>query len=62
MPPSRYRREARVQHALRLMAETQAPLAAVAAQAGFADQSHLGRAVRAATGRTPDQLRRQLAA
>lgn len=62
MNPNRYRQHARVQAALRLLAETGASLAQIAAQAGFSDQSHLGRALRAATGCTPNQLRRQLAA
>lgn len=62
MSPNRYRREARVQAALRLLADSSASLAAIAAETGFADQSHLGRAVRAVTGCTPIQVRRQLAA
>lgn len=62
MSPSRYRQHARAQNALRLLAETSLPLAVIAAQTGFSDQSHLGRGLRAATGATPDQLRRQLAA
>lgn len=60
--PLTYRQQARVQTALRLLADTNTPLSQIAACAGFSDQSHLGRVLRATTGCTPNQLRRQLAA
>jgi AraC-like DNA-binding protein len=40
----------------RSIESTDAPLAAIAADAGFADQSHMGRAVRRATGYSPARL------
>lgn len=60
LAPSRYRQEAMVQRALRLLAETEMPFAHVAAEAGFADQSHLCRSLRRTTGESPTQLRRAL--
>lgn len=58
LSPNRYRQQARVQRALKLMAETETPLPQIAVEAGFADHSHLCRALRRATGRTPSQVRR----
>jgi AraC family transcriptional regulator len=52
-----YARLLRLDRAIRLMMETREPLARIAALAGFADQSHLTRAVRARTGTTPRALR-----
>jgi AraC-like DNA-binding protein len=60
--PARFGLEARTQQALGLIADGLAPLAAVAAAAGFADQAHMTRAVTALTGRPPGhwaRLRRQ---
>jgi transcriptional regulator GlxA family with amidase domain len=37
--------------------ETRLPLAVVAAECGFVDQTHLGRVLKRATGRTPLQIR-----
>ncbi len=54
---SAYARRLRLERALRLLAESDLPIAAVAFRAGFADQSHLTRAVRAALGTTPAALR-----
>ncbi len=59
MPPRALRRELRWRRALRLLGAC-LPLAEVAAAAGFADQSHLHRVVRAHAGCTPLQLRRQI--
>ena len=42
----------------RSVEEKDAPLAAIAVDAGFADQSHMGRAVRRATGFSPAKLNR----
>jgi AraC family transcriptional regulator len=50
-------RELRVQHACRLLATSDRPLAEVAVSAGFCDQSHLCRAIRRRTGLTPSALR-----
>lgn len=59
MPPQLLRRELRCRHALGLLAGD-APLADIAADAGFADQAHLSRSLRLVTGATPTQLRRQV--
>lgn len=53
-----YVRTRRVAHAVRLLADTRLELAAIAAEAGYADQSHLTRHVRAATRRAPGAWRR----
>jgi AraC family transcriptional regulator len=50
----RRRRLARARH---LLAHTDLPLSAAAADAGFADQAHLTRAFRAAFGTTPGRFR-----
>ena len=47
----------RVQFACRLLADGWADLAKVAADAGFADQSHLGRVFKSCTGQTPSRFR-----
>jgi AraC family transcriptional regulator len=52
-----YRRRMRVRRAMELLA-TGAPLADVALESGFADQSHLCRIFRAETGTTPSHFRR----
>lgn len=48
-----FRAEARTRRAWRLIVSTQEPLAGIAAESGFADQSHMTRAVRRLTGRSP---------
>ncbi|WP_412068943.1 helix-turn-helix domain-containing protein [Rubrivirga sp. IMCC43871] len=55
--PTTYRRRLRVRVAADLLASTDAPAAHVALDAGFADQSHLCRELRAELGLTPGQLR-----
>jgi AraC family transcriptional regulator len=47
----------RVQHAAERLAESDAPLSAVALEAGFCDQSHLTRCFKRATGLTPAAYR-----
>lgn len=59
MSPQALRREFRWRRALALLA-TPAPLADVAVDAGFADQSHLTRVVRAHAGLPPAALRRRI--
>ncbi|MGO4221141.1 helix-turn-helix domain-containing protein [Lysobacter sp. TAF61] len=59
MPPQLLRRELRCRQALALLGG-EAPLAEVAAAAGFSDQSHLNRTLRLATGTTPGRLRGQI--
>jgi len=56
--PQLYRAEARARRAVAAIRAGRGPLAAVALSHGFSDQAHMTRAVRALTGRTPDQWRR----
>jgi AraC-like DNA-binding protein len=58
---SRHRMRLRVRAALERLAGGERSLARLAADLGFADQSHLCRAIRSETGRTPSALRRALA-
>lgn len=55
--PSRYRLEAKTRCALLAIAKTRQPLAQIAADAGFADQAHMTRAICLYTGATPSLLR-----
>lgn len=52
-----YARRLRVEEACRALAETDAPLSAVAARAGFYDQSHFTNAFRRVKGTTPARYR-----
>lgn len=54
--PARYRADLRLSQALARLAGPE-PLVQLALALGYADQAHLSRAVRAATGMTPRQLR-----
>jgi AraC-like DNA-binding protein len=56
--PAAFRMEARTRRALRLLGSGGASLVAVADAAGFADQAHMCRAVRALTGLPPAAWRR----
>jgi AraC-like DNA-binding protein len=56
--PAAFRAEARAQRALTRIASGTRPLAAVAAEMGFADQAHLSRAAKALTGAPPGRWRR----
>jgi AraC-like DNA-binding protein len=49
----------RVERAVRLLADSDQPLAAIALDAGFCDQSHMNRAFRAVLRRTPAQVRHE---
>jgi AraC family transcriptional regulator len=60
VPPSVYRRRLLLCRAAAALVRSEAPLAQVAAEAGFCDQSHLSRAMRADTGLTPALARRLL--
>ncbi|MEP7209565.1 MAG: helix-turn-helix domain-containing protein [Alphaproteobacteria bacterium] len=55
--PAAYRAEARARCAWRLVMATGRSLADIAAAAGFADQAHMTRAVKALTGRSPGRWR-----
>lgn len=52
-----YIRQRKLEFACRLLCSEELPLSVVAASAGFADQAHLTRALRKATGQTPAQIR-----
>jgi AraC-like DNA-binding protein len=56
--PKRYRLGLRISGAVRSLSSGDQPLADIAYANGFADQPHLTRALKAATGATPAQLRR----
>jgi AraC family transcriptional regulator len=53
-------RRIRLMRATRLLHEGEAPLSQIALDAGFSDQSHMTRAIRASLGLTPSQARRAL--
>jgi AraC family transcriptional regulator len=59
--PGAYLRQARLEHAVELMARG-ASLAEAACGSGFHDQSHFNRTLRSAAGLTPDTLRRLMRA
>lgn len=56
--PARYRSGVRVKSAVHSLGWSKAPLAEVAFRHGFADQPHMTRALKAALGSTPAELRR----
>lgn len=56
--PAAFRLGARARHAFRMITRSDLPFAAIAATTGFADQAHMGRAVRALTGASPGSWRR----
>jgi AraC family transcriptional regulator len=59
--PQRYVMERRIERAKTLMRRTRQPLALIALEAGFTDQSHLTQVFRRATGMTPGRFRAALA-
>jgi AraC family transcriptional regulator len=59
--PPRYVIQRRLEHAKRLLRRTRQPLAAIAQEAGFADQSHLTQIFRREMGVTPGRFRDALA-
>jgi AraC family transcriptional regulator len=54
-------RRRRVERATLRLRMSEAPLADVAAECGFCDQSHMNRSFRAVLGRTPLEVRREAA-
>lgn len=56
--PASFRAEARARRALALITGSDAPLVAIAASTGFADQAHMSRATRVLTGAPPTAWRR----
>ncbi|HTU70166.1 MAG TPA: helix-turn-helix domain-containing protein [Candidatus Baltobacteraceae bacterium] len=61
MTPSGFRSRARVRRASELLLSTSTPLARIAQECGFSDQSHLTRAFGAALGLSPAAYRRTFA-
>lgn len=61
IPPHAYVQRQRVELAKRLLSEGHEPLAQIALECGLADQAHLSRLFRQATGETPSSFRRRLA-
>jgi AraC family transcriptional regulator len=59
VPPHRWLVETRIEKAKDMLLNTKMPLAEVAAACGFADQCHLTRKFRRATGETPAAWRRE---
>jgi len=57
-----YLRWLRIARAARRLAETDSPLAEIALEAGFADQSHFSNAFRRETGQSPSAFRRSVKA
>ena len=56
-PPHKYIIDQRIEEAKRLLIQTSKPIAEIAYQTGFADQSHLTRLMRRHTGLTPNTIR-----
>jgi AraC-like DNA-binding protein len=59
MTPMTYLHTVRVQSARRLLSSTQQPLADIAAETGYTDQSHFTRSFRQTTGMTPAEYRKR---
>ena len=59
-PPSAYRAQQRARRAWRMVVGGRDNLCEVAAQAGFCDQAHMTREVRAITGKAPGEWRRHV--
>ena len=55
--PEAFRARIRARHALRCIRDTQSPLASIAVELGFADQSHMTRSVKQLTGVGPQEWR-----
>ena len=60
MSPNRYVQQQRIEHAHRLLADTNLPIAYVASESGFVSQSYLTTCFRASYGITPAMLRRAM--
>ena len=57
--PADYLRQVRVNEARRLLSDTERPIADIALETGFTDQSHLTRVFRRSLGETPAAFRRR---
>lgn len=61
LAPQSYRHRSRVERAIKDIILAACPFGEIAVDAGFADQAHLTRSIRAAIGMSPGQLRRMMA-
>ncbi len=61
LTPTAYRREARLQRAYSMLLLSDYPLARIAAECSYADQSHFSRELKSATGWSPRAFRRAFA-
>ncbi|MBM3525825.1 MAG: helix-turn-helix domain-containing protein, partial [Alphaproteobacteria bacterium] len=59
-PPSRYYRRLRVEHAARLVQQTEMTLTDIGVACGFASRAHFSRSYRAVVGRTPSADRERV--
>jgi AraC family transcriptional regulator len=59
MPPHRWHLNARIRHAQQLMFDTDLPLAEIALESGFADQSHFANTFTRLVGISPGVWRRE---
>lgn len=62
LSPKQYARIVRFRHAMQLVMRTRQPLAGIAVDLGYTDQSHMTREFTAVAGRTPLVLRRAMSA
>jgi AraC-like DNA-binding protein len=62
LSPKQYARIVRFRHAMHLVMRTRQPLAGIAADLGYTDQSHMTREFTVVAGRTPLVLRRAMSA
>lgn len=58
--PGEYVRQLRMEYACRLLITSQTPLAQIAREAGFSDQSHFCRVFKRMTGMTPAEYQKTL--
>lgn len=58
VPVTAYRRQVRLRRAAELVTGSEASLSTIAHEAGYADQPHMSRELRSATGLTPSALRK----
>ena len=59
LSPGNYLREARINHAMKLLKDTVMPLKEIAMECGFANSAYLCRIIMERTGYTPEMFRKQ---
>jgi AraC-like DNA-binding protein len=57
LPPHGYVLQRRIEHAQKMLRNTDLPMSEIALSAGFSDQSHLARHFRRMTGMSPSVVR-----